>query len=775
MKKSLNIYFLSACILFLSHSQTFAREATILFQNHQNKNNSTADQKGIWLADLASETYKRIYSNAVTGSCFSPDGRNIAFVENDYLYIMRNDGNDVRKIVGGNEWWINYNSLFTVNVIKWTTRGIFWIADNKLLRYIPETNQVETVIELTEIGDICDQGKGGGDALGTVDKSTICMSADGLRLWSGFTARPKDFSNVDVTANEAKWLRDKGYTTDILTCDVEDRGVKAFVQFSPDYSNFDVVWDHHWGHGNTMTAEGHVMLVDFGYHRELCIFDKQQGTVVDSITAWRSKNTDPKNLYDPQYPTGWEARPIEQVVNNDSLIIAFSRCKDGKGCSSSKTRAFIVNWRADTFEGEFELPGDGSWMKEFSLLPAQGWDGPLPAATTTPYVSIDKKDLIFVSDGNSTPAAQTVTIANTGVGTLAAVNATAAPAVPWLTVTVHGGGGNTQTITNTINPALLSSDMSKTTVTVKGGGASNETSYVVTVYKGSVIAAPSSFAVNASGDSLLDVTLSWTDNAVNEHGYCIERKTLDGAFIEIGRTNADANTYTDLHRDYGVTYVYRIRGYSDLGTTEQYSEYSAEQQISISGVPWIRITSPANGSQIKAGDPITITWESNLISNVYIEYAQDASSDYTTITKTGGIVSTSVNWQNFTWTTPIAETNEAYIAVVEYGNPDMYAEVGPLTISSDVAILHSSRLPRNSRRYTLGTTKSGGLVLQSHNHEELNFSICNAQGRVVAFGGTSGGNNDSKYIKNLSAGLYLVDITNKSGKTLGSEKIVIRN
>lgn len=744
------------------------REATLLYQNQHNAGKCPQHLHGIWLSDLATGGNTRLYDRAVTGSCFSPDGRDIAFVVNDSLYIMRNDGTDIRGVIGGNQWWTGYRELFAVNVLRWTTRGIFWVADNHLFRYLTTENRVDTVLELTRIGNVCEQGMvpvGETDPGGTVEKSIIHMSSDGSRMWTDFTLSPASYDNVHVSANQQWWLDDKGETVDVLDCNIHRRGVHAFVQFAPDYSRFDVVWDSQWGHGDAFTADGHCMLVGFGYHRPLCIYDRQEGAVVDSISSWQNK-------WDPPYPDGFEARPVEQVINNDSLYVAFSICRPDKGaCIEGPTRCFLVNWRTDERVGEFGLKDVPSWTTEYSMLPAQVWDGALPVVTTAPYMRADKSELIFVTDGATIPAAKTVVVVNAGVGTLGPLTATVSPQSGWLTVSPDENGGDTQTVANAIEPSRLTSDISQATVTLTGGGASNEISYTVTAYKGSAIAAPSGLTAAASGDSLLDVTLTWVDNAINESGYCVERKGAGGEFAEIGRTGSNAEMFTDMHRGYGETCVYRVRAYTSLGGSEQYSGYSNEQQITIEGVPWIRLVSPLAGDSIKAGSVAVVRWESNLVDNVYIEYSPDGSESYQVVTASGGIVSSAPDWQHFEWTTPLVETNDAYVRVVQYGNPSQFASAGPITISEDVAVSSRPRSAVANMPYSLQVLEEGALAVRSHTSTALRVTVCTAQGRIIVRETIA--SHTAKSITGLSAGFYLVSITNVHGAGVGSQRVLV--
>src|SRR5205814_7214020 len=75
--------------------------------------------------------------------------------------------------------------------------------------------------------------------------------------------------------------------------------------------------------------------------------------------------------------------------------------------------------------------------------------------------------------------------------------------------------------------------------------------------------------------SSMQIDLAWTDNASDETGYKILRKTGDGTFFEIASLPPDTTSYNNTGLSPGVTYDYHIQaynlaGYSDFaGTTVQ--------------------------------------------------------------------------------------------------------------------------------------------------------------------------------------------------------------
>jgi len=87
-------------------------------------------------------------------------------------------------------------------------------------------------------------------------------------------------------------------------------------------------------------------------------------------------------------------------------------------------------------------------------------------------------------------------------------------------------------------------------------------------------AAPTNLA--ASVVSATQVDLSWTDNALNETGYIVERSDNGGAFVVIDNLPADSVTYSDLTTTGGNSYTYRVAATNGVG-----SSYSNQASVSI--------------------------------------------------------------------------------------------------------------------------------------------------------------------------------------------------
>ena len=67
------------------------------------------------------------------------------------------------------------------------------------------------------------------------------------------------------------------------------------------------------------------------------------------------------------------------------------------------------------------------------------------------------------------------------------------------------------------------------------------------------------------------INLSWTDNATNEAGYKVQRKTTGGSFTDVGSTGNDMSTFSDLGLTNNTAYTYRVYAYNSVGNSLQYS------------------------------------------------------------------------------------------------------------------------------------------------------------------------------------------------------------
>ena len=128
---------------------------------------------------------------------------------------------------------------------------------------------------------------------------------------------------------------------------------------------------------------------------------------------------------------------------------------------------------------------------------------------------------------------------------------------------------------------------------------------------GSPPAAPSSLAATAINSGQID--LDWTDNATDEFGFRIERRTGGGAWSEIGTAAADATTYSDTTVAASTTYDYRVMAYNGSGDSAWSNIASATTPA---GNP---ITLTAVGYKVKGKHTVDLTWSGASGSNVDVK------------------------------------------------------------------------------------------------------------------------------------------------------------
>lgn len=85
---------------------------------------------------------------------------------------------------------------------------------------------------------------------------------------------------------------------------------------------------------------------------------------------------------------------------------------------------------------------------------------------------------------------------------------------------------------------------------------------------GGGVAAPGN--LTASGVSISQIDMSWTDNSNNETSFEVERSSGSSGFSTVAVLGADVTTYSDLGLDRNTSYSYRVRACDDT----QCSAYS---------------------------------------------------------------------------------------------------------------------------------------------------------------------------------------------------------
>ena len=100
--------------------------------------------------------------------------------------------------------------------------------------------------------------------------------------------------------------------------------------------------------------------------------------------------------------------------------------------------------------------------------------------------------------------------------------------------------------------------------------------------------APSNLNATPAGPS--SIALTWTDNASDETGFKIERKTSSGVvgFSEIATLGSNVTSFTDTGLSASTTYVYRVRAYKP-SVNSSYSNEATATTANIGAAPALTI------------------------------------------------------------------------------------------------------------------------------------------------------------------------------------------
>ncbi len=110
--------------------------------------------------------------------------------------------------------------------------------------------------------------------------------------------------------------------------------------------------------------------------------------------------------------------------------------------------------------------------------------------------------------------------------------------------------------------------------------------------------------LQATSESYRRVDLAWDDNATDETGFVIERRTAEsGSFLPIRTVSANDTTYSDVGLTDGTTYWYRVQTAAEAGN----SFYSDTVEVS---TPSIDFT--ANPTTVLIGESSTLSVQSSI-------------------------------------------------------------------------------------------------------------------------------------------------------------------
>ncbi len=177
--------------------------------------------------------------------------------------------------------------------------------------------------------------------------------------------------------------------------------------------------------------------------------------------------------------------------------------------------------------------------------------------------------------------------------------------------------------------------------------------------------------------STTQINLSWTDNATNEDGYKIERKTGTGNYAVIGSTATNLTTFSDLGLTPNTSYTYRVYAYNSAGNSVQYSNeltIATQDSIPSSLTNGLIAYYPFNGNandESGNGNNGTVngaTLTSDRFGNANSAYGLSTLSDNLTVNG----VQPNFNNLNITvslWVKLPSQWNQSSLALLKNGTP----------------------------------------------------------------------------------------------------------
>jgi hypothetical protein len=221
----------------------------------------------------------------------------------------------------------------------------------------------------------------------------------------------------------------------------------------------------------------------------------------------------------------------------------------GSGTGIATATVNPANLTAGTYNATITVAATGATAKSVPVTLT------VTSGTTTPAIGLNPISLSFTaSAGGANPAAQTISIANTGGGTL---SWSASDNAPWLTISPASGSG-TGTATVAVNTAGLAAGSLNATITVAATGATTK-SVPVTL----TVTAPSTSAA----------TLSWNASTSSDTvGYKVYKGTASGSYgAPLATLQGPVLSYQATGLLMNTTYFFVVTSYDAAGNESLHS------------------------------------------------------------------------------------------------------------------------------------------------------------------------------------------------------------
>jgi len=380
------------------------------------------------------------------------------------------------------------------------------------------------------------------------------------------------------------------------------------------------------------------------------------------------------------YITAPAVKPFEES-NNSFFAHRFSQSSNHHivclGGRDLEGRAYVYDVRTNTYA---EV---GRFIEPWDL-----WIGDLPAPASGPAIALEPTSVHLASMDGGEPSPALVSVLNIGERIFTPVDVTVSPNSSWLSA-VRSGSGNEQTVSVQADPAGLAEGAYFGDVTVSGGGAPNAATCRVSLNVGLAVMPPTGLSVAKASES--SIVVAWEDNADNESGFVLERRSSAEAWAVAGTTSVDQTWLVDEGLTAGATYAYRVRAVAGVDS----STWSNTDSLSLAADPSIRVIYPYEGAVLSPGASQRIGWSAESVTSVAIEYSLDGGDTWTKITGGQAVLAADSLWNNYPWIVPDTIAETVLVRVSRYGAPEVQGTSGLFSISN-VGV--SPRVARFGRR-----------------------------------------------------------------------------
>ena len=264
-----------------------------------------------------------------------------------------------------------------------------------------------------------------------------------------------------------------------------------------------------------------------------------------------------------------------------------------------------VSSSAWTFSHTFDSAGTFGYFCEQHGSPGAGMFGTIHVAATTPPPPDPKPGALRFSQASSSvseavgQATVTVQRINGSDGAVAvdysaaAGTATAGQDFTPTSGTLNWANGDSGS--KTFKVTIVNDTIQEPTETIlltlsnpTGGAVLDQSTATLSILDndspspgGGPPAAPTS--LTATTRSTAEIDLAWTDNANNETGFSIERKSPGGTYQEVGTVGPNVTTFTASGLEMARLYFFRVRATGGGGTFSAYTNEASDATDAVTG------------------------------------------------------------------------------------------------------------------------------------------------------------------------------------------------